>query len=333
MSARSSTLHRKTSGDSGSATGSPASAGGPSPCASPACRTMLKCGREAPLASLSPRQARALGLLTLGTSGPISTGTLRSDVLAGSLVSRLKKRLGSDGSTLFALTWKLKITPSGQWVCLLRASARRTDASACSSWPTARAADGEKNVRSLEGSLKEIERKGGPQDLNQAACLASWATPSARDWHSASGSPEFLAGRAEQTRGKPLSEQAFTLAIWPTPMAGTPAQNGNNAAGNNDSSRKTVALCSWPTTTGQDSAASRAYGYGGQTFMTLTDAAPSTGSGPMLTGFPVETTSGGQLNPGFSLWLMGYGTEWLRCADLAMQSFPRSLRRSSKNSS
>jgi hypothetical protein len=35
---------------------------------------------------------------------------------------------------------------------------------------------------------------------------------------------------------------------WPTPMAGTPAQNGNNEAGNNDSSRKTVALAAgWPT--------------------------------------------------------------------------------------
>lgn len=34
---------------------------------------------------------------------------------------------------------------------------------------------------------------------------------------------------------------------WPTPMAGTPAQKGYNEAGNNDSSRKTVELCSWPT--------------------------------------------------------------------------------------
>lgn len=34
---------------------------------------------------------------------------------------------------------------------------------------------------------------------------------------------------------------------WPSPMAGTPAQNGYNEAGNNDSSRKTVALASWPT--------------------------------------------------------------------------------------
>lgn len=39
-------------------------------------------------------------------------------------------------------------------------------------WPTARAADGEKNVRTLEGALAEIERKGSPQDLSMAASIA-----------------------------------------------------------------------------------------------------------------------------------------------------------------
>ena len=37
-------------------------------------------------------------------------------------------------------------------------------------------------------------------------------------------------------------EDQVLLAAWPTPMAGTPAQKGYNEAGNNDSSRKTVAL-------------------------------------------------------------------------------------------
>ena len=38
-------------------------------------------------------------------------------------------------------------------------------------WPTPRAEDGEKNVRTLEGALSEITRKGGPQDLSMAAAI------------------------------------------------------------------------------------------------------------------------------------------------------------------
>lgn len=306
------------------------------PCDSPVCLMTSRGSLSRVLASLSPRQAQAAGLLTSGTYGPPRSTSLRSAVLAGSLASRLMRRFDTDGSILFKMTWKLSATPSQRPVFLLRASGRRTSDNASGSWPTARATDGEKNVRTLEGSLKEIERKGGPQDLNQAACLASWptptcgnatgsqscegmsatgrmddgrkvavslghvarmsaspwATPSARDWHSASGTPEFLAGRAEQTRGKPLSEQAFTLAPWPTPMAGTPAQNGNN-----DSSRRTVALA----------------------------------FGPPLDGSPVETASGGQLNPAFSLWLMGYRKEFLYSMQQGMASSRKLQRRSSKS--
>ena len=61
--------------------------------------------------------------------------------------------------------------------------------------------------------------------------------------------------------GRPYSQLAASGRLisdndcgsWPTPMAGTPAQKGYNEAGNNDSSRKTVALCSWPTPTVHDS--------------------------------------------------------------------------------
>ena len=60
-------------------------------------------------------------------------------------------------------------------------------------------------------------------------------------------------------------------------MAGTPAQNGNNAAGNNDSSRRTVHLAHWPTATRQDAASSGSIGYAKTAThtpgLTLTDAA------------------------------------------------------------
>lgn len=42
-----------------------------------------------------------------------------------------------------------------------------------------------------------------------------------------------------------------TAENWPTPMAGTPAQNGNNAAGNNDFSRKAEELAKGLWTTPQ----------------------------------------------------------------------------------
>jgi hypothetical protein len=80
--------------------------------------------------------------------------------------------------------------------------------------------------------------------LEDQVFLSAWATPAERDYKSESATDEYNEKRWSHPRGKPLSAEA-TLAGWPTPMAGTPAQNGNNEAGNNDSSRKTVELASW----------------------------------------------------------------------------------------
>lgn len=137
-------------------------------------------------------------------------------------------------------------------------------------WPTARAADGEKNVRTAEGSLSEIERKGTPQDLSMAAAVSG----------------------------------------WPTPMAGTPAQNGNNEAGNTDSSRKTQALVT-----------------------ELTGPARLTVSGELLTGCFAETLSGGQLSPAHSLWLMlgPIGTVWASCGERVTRSTSRKRKPTSKS--
>lgn len=46
-------------------------------------------------------------------------------------------------------------------------------------WPTCRAVDGEKNVRTTEGALSEIARKGSPQDLAQAAAICGPARQTA----------------------------------------------------------------------------------------------------------------------------------------------------------
>lgn len=193
--------------DSPSATSSPASVSGLSLFVEPDGQMSFLFGPAVAHASLSARQALELGLRTQGTFGQLLPGSSSSASLQSSLESRLQARLSSLGSTLYTLTWKTWVTPSGPSRFRLRASVRRTsetdssgwptpqtsdstgggqaaramgetrhgsnlnDFAMLSGWPTPRAADGEKNVRTLEGSLSEITRKGGPQDLSMAAAI------------------------------------------------------------------------------------------------------------------------------------------------------------------
>lgn len=155
-----------------------------------------------------------------GLSAPVapklsSASKLPPPTFSEVLGETLKRALEGRGSTLFKMTWKTHSTPSGRSIYRLRASALRISGNDCGSWPTPnhnttgagaqgregglnlqtavqlagwpteRSADGEKNVRTVEGSLREVARKGGVQDLCQAAmlCAASpRATPTTRDW-------------------------------------------------------------------------------------------------------------------------------------------------------
>ena len=118
------------------------------------------------------------------------------------------------------------------------------------------------------------------------------------------------------------NEPSLERSGWPTPMAGTPAQNGNNEAGNNDSSRKTVALSGWPTPTSRDHKDGKECPnvplnalLGRVAWLTANpQAARITADGTMLTGCSAGMESGGQLNPAFSGWLMGFPEAWCHAA-------------------
>lgn len=117
--------------------------------------------------------------------------------------------------------------PYDKWASRLRLaysqrkkSARRKKGSAGSAWPTAATRDhhaqgATHNTAAQSDSLATLVEK-------------KWPAPRAEDSESAG---------MRHSRGVADTLTAVT-SIWPTPMAGTPAQNGNSAAGNSDFTRK-----------------------------------------------------------------------------------------------
>jgi hypothetical protein len=154
----------------------------------------------------------------------------------------------------------------------------------------------------------------GGSDLQAVALMAGWSTASARDWkdseNMATMRPDGSRDRFDQ-----LPRQA-QLAGWPTAMAGTPRQNGNSVAGNNDQTRNTMALV------GAEVA--------GATIKPLEEWGPAriTIDGEIMTGCSAGMESGGQLDPEHSRWLMRIPAAWARCAPMETPSTLKRRRRS-----
>ena len=165
-----------------SATSLPALAVGATPCALPNGPRTDLFGQAVARANPSAQPVPGVALPTNGTSGlPGSTSSASAD-LTLSLVSKLKQRLTTAGSTLFSLTWKQKVTPAGRLVSLLRASGRRTSDKDCGSWPTPNAGpqndtDTRWEERRAELKAKHMNGNGFGMTLGMASSLAAWPTP------------------------------------------------------------------------------------------------------------------------------------------------------------
>ena len=178
--------HQPTLWDSPSATTSPASGAGASPCDSQAGPTIAPSGPDHVPVNLSARQAKAAGLLTSDTSGPPSAGSYASANLRFALVSRLRAALAPRGSTLYRLTWSETGTPALRSISRLVASALPTSASGSTGWqtPTAARVGGTPESYLARKQAGKDGKKAVPWNLGVAitsldieAQLVGWQTP------------------------------------------------------------------------------------------------------------------------------------------------------------
>lgn len=323
-----------------SATSSPASASGPTPSAPRGGLTRGLFGQVVALASRSAVQGSGKARKTSGISGPHSSGSSASVALQSSLASRLQALLGSTGSTLYALTWKVLTTPQRRQICALRASARRTSDSGSTGWPTPVKEDARSSARS--GYM--ITGNQG-QTLLDAARAAGWPTPTTHDSKGTDYNRYSEDGLATG-RSQALQDSA-QLSGWPTPCASDnrdrgkwddPAIKRRMEIGKSIELSMLVHVAGWPTPVCHNA---KQMGYPAEwtrntiQLGTLVHMAKWTGedgparltaTGELRTGSGAEMDGGGQLDPAHSRWLQGLPPAWDDCAPTATRSARRSRR-------
>jgi len=264
-------------------------------------------GLEALPVSHFPQPGKEKEKTTSDISGQSSLISSASASLQQSLESKLRQLSDMGGSTIYKLTLKRKDTPQGRSYFQLAASALRTKESASSSWQTPTTSD-------TNGVRKPDGKRG--LGLNTQA-QSAWPTPVASD-NGERGTFDSGSVRRRMEKGKTIDLSMMVHSAWPTPAArdvkGVSGSGRQEKKGNpSDTVPNAAATVPWATPTATD---------------------PNRGTKPPRpqdTGIPLTQQVSGltqeksiaetgniapsQLNPRFSLWLMGYPIEWAYCAE------------------
>jgi hypothetical protein len=249
--------------------------------------TTDKCGQVARHANHSAQPANRKDKTMSDTCGQYSSISYASAVLQSSLESRLQQRLEQAGSMIYKMTWKQKVTPRQWSYCQRAASALRTketdSGQLLSAWPTVTTQDNPQ----VKGEGKAEGTSRGTTLGGAARMITAWPTPTAHNAKE-NGYP------AELTRKTlPLGAIRHLIAAWPTPMS---ADNRDRGSFDNPSIQRRMEI-------GKP--------------IELSMLAHSVTSGEKANTYIAETGKSVkyQLNPRFSLWLMGYPIEWAYCGE------------------
>lgn len=292
-----------TSVDTPNAISSQGSAVGVSPSAWRCGATIDLFGQEAAPASPSAAQESKKAIATSATYGRIGQGSFASVGLQRSLESRLQAQLPLGGWMKFSMIWKRKRTPALRQYCQLAVSASHINGTGSGLWHSPRSTmimESVEGFRARMNAKRPNDRKEGTPNL---AVQALWATPNTMD-HLSDRSQEakdrqFSSTRKGRTSPANLREQV-SPSMWPTPNAGDDRDRGR-----------------W-----ENPCIQKRVREGKQINLSMI----AQGSA----GFDAPMEKQGQLNPGFVCWLMGYSTAHLSSMLLAMQSYRKSRRNSSK---